>query len=288
MNNLYLRRALRMAIGMFIGVLLYHGLDLLQGFWVILTLIITMQATTAATLRKGLQRFVGTLLGILIGYAIISQIQNLWIIDSLLVVFLFLAYWLKAFNLVNYGIFVIPLTIMVVFLFSAIVPSEITALTWARLYDSSIGIVLGMLVTFLILPNSIKPILKQHLKQLKKCGLNYLQALIDFAETGSETNVEQHHLAYLNALSKNRELFADWRYETLFSRKLRQHYFSTMQGLEHYVVLLAALHHLLRQNKEGLTVKQLMAIKKDFAQHPFADTSLAQMRQRLGPLLTEL
>ena len=110
------RRSARMAIAMFIAVLIYRLSNVTQGFWVPLTVAIVMQTTTAATLRKGLQRFLGTVIGIMIGILLLHLVHSAWMIDALLICFLFLAYALKSFNLVNYGIFVVPLSIMVTLL----------------------------------------------------------------------------------------------------------------------------------------------------------------------------
>ena len=168
-----------------------------------------MQGTTAATLRKGLQRFVGTLVGIPLGSIVSIYIHNPNIIDALLVISLFVAYWLKSFNLVNYGIFVIPLSFMVVCLFTAIAYDAV-ALTWARLYDSVIGII-SLIITFVVLPSSIKPRVNNYLSRVKRAK-EYLDAIADWVKTDEISSLRKSRDAYLEALSKNRELHADWRY----------------------------------------------------------------------------
>ena len=133
LQSIFFRRASRVSIAVFFSVLLYRYFSILQGLWIPLTIIIVMQGTTAATFRKGLQRFLGTLIGAILGSLIYIYVKNPIYLDIILVLSFFIAYYMKASIMVNYGIFVIPITIMVVVLVSNFLPNEAYALIPARL-----------------------------------------------------------------------------------------------------------------------------------------------------------
>ncbi len=245
-----IRRALRMAIAMFMAVIAYRTIGLTQGFWVPLTVCIIMQTTTGATLRKGLQRLVGTFLGIIIGSLLVMWIHESLIIDILLVLFLFLAYALKAFNLTNYGIFVVPLTIMVVFLVSAVAPQEAYHLIWARLYDTALGAIIAVLITFLIFPISLKAEVKKGKVNIINAQAQYLDAifnlLLQVAPDSAQQAMQKRHQFEL-ALAENRRLYSDWVYELGLNFSSKNSQLNFLTQTEKLGQFLFALHHIARQ-----------------------------------------
>lgn len=268
LNSIFMRRALRTAFAVFVSVLVYRYFALLQGFWVPLTVVIVMQATTAATLRKGLQRFLGTMVGILLGSILLLKIHNVYIIDTLLIVFLFLAYYLKAFNLINYGIFVIPISITVVFLVSTFVPVEAQALIVARLYDTIIGAIIGVVVTLVVFPNSLKKEVSKGIQHFMVGQYYYFNAIVAcLLQTDStEVNAQQEAITkrdqFEKDLSLNRRLFEDWKYELWikfipggsaqlkFASKERHENF--LQLSEKIGQFLFSLHYLAKKNDRQL------------------------------------
>lgn len=224
LGSLIFRRAIRTSLAVFIGVVIYRNFSLVQGFWVPLTIVIIMQATTAATLRKGLQRFIGTLVGVTLGSLLALNVHHPYIIDALLVIFLFIAYYMKAFNLINYGVFVIPLSIMIVFLISAIVPQEHAhAIILARLYDTSVGALIGITMTFLVLPNSLKQDIEKGVANVIDQQFQYLKMICHYLlETNDQTQLFAIRNKFEQALSTNRHFYEDWRYE-LWIKLKREH-----------------------------------------------------------------
>ncbi len=253
------RRALRMALAMFVGTVIYYYAHLMQGFWVPLTVCIVMQLTTGGTLRKGLQRFVGTILGLLIGFLLVEWIHSLWVIDLLLVVFLTLTYMTKAFNLVNYGIFVVPLSAMVAILVTFFVPHEANSLIVARLYDTTIGAALGVVFTLLIFPTSLKPEIEKNNQHTLQLQQHYLQAILQhlLRHDNSEALLKQSFNQFTTALMENRRLYADWVYEVWFDSERKQTQQKFLKTTEKTGQALFALQELAREGLPDDTASEL-------------------------------
>lgn len=262
-SNIFLRRAVRTGVAVFISVLIYRDLSLVQGFWVPLTVIIVMQATTAATLRRGIQRFLGTFLGILLGSILVLNIKNTMVIDIFLIVFVFLAYYLKAFKEINYGVFVVPLTMMVVFLMAAVVPEKSHQLILARLYDTSLGALIGVIVTFVVLPNSLKEDINQGINALLLAQYQYLYAICHYLLQNDKNpeQMNQSRYTFETALSADRRFYNDWRYEVWAKFKKNHYYYAFLLHSEKLGQFLFSMHHLAHQASASLDddVKILLA-----------------------------
>lgn len=251
LHSIFFRRALRTAIALFIGVIIYRYFNLTQGFWVPLTALIVMQATTAATLRKGLQRFLGTMLGVVLGTLAVEKIQVSYGIDLLLIVFFFITYYLKSFNLVNYGIYVVPLTVAVVFLLSAIVPQHAQVLITARLYDTLIGAALGVFVTLFVFPNSLRQDVTDGMENLITTQYRYLTAIINLLlQNGNREQqakqAQEVRQQFECCLSANRRYFADWRYELWVRFRKAKTHENRLRLSEKMGQFLFSLHYLAR------------------------------------------
>lgn len=256
------RRAIRTSIAVFISVILYRHFSLTQGFWFPLTIVIVMQASTAATLRKGLQRFLGTIIGIVIGSLLALHIHNSYSIDFLLIFFLFVAYYAKSFNLINYGIFVVPLTIMVVFLVSALVPQESHHLILARLYDTSLGALLGVLITLFVFPNSLEQDVDKGIKKTIKIQYQYFNAVLNLllARADSKQLALQKRERFEQCLSTNRILFNEWIYELWLKLEPKHRHENIIIQIEKLGQFLFALHHLARSGIPESLSTQLNSI----------------------------
>ena len=278
-SSLIHRRAVRMALTIFIGVWFYRSLHLLQGFWVILTISIVMQTTVGASLRKGLQRLLGTFAGLLIGTLLVITIHNPLIIDILLVFFLFIAYWMKSFNAINYGIFVIPLTIMVVFLVSAVAPDEAHRLIYARFYDTALGGILAIIATFLILPNKVEPDFNRNAQALLETETEYFKAMTALLNgEDQKTAAHQAKVKLQKTLLRQHAIAPEWRYEkALHPVLLTQHRHFLLQH-EKIAANLFALHYLaestLKLETHSLGSLHAISTHLDYLQHALGTTAL--------------
>jgi len=220
LESIGFRRALRSAIVVFLSVIIYHVFALTQGYWVTMTAVIVVQATVGATLRKSFQRFLGTLLGVMIASLLLLWIRDRFIIEILVIIFLFCTYFFNPYsNLINYGFTMIPLSIMVVFLIALINPEKINAgIIYARFYDTVIGAALGILGSFFLFPNKVKREFNTSKRYLEKQLADYFLAIMNMFLNipGAEIQAKAKKRQVENALLLDRQFFLERRYETHF------------------------------------------------------------------------
>lgn len=221
LESIGFRRALRSAIVVFLSVIIYHVFSLTQGYWVTMTAVIVVQATVGATLRKGFQRFLGTLLGVMIASLLLLWIHDRFMIEILMILFLFFTYFFNPYtsNLINYGFIMIPLSIMVVFLIALTNPEKINAgLVYARFYDTVIGAALGVLGSLFLFPNKTKGEFNTSKEYLQKQLADYFLAIMDMFLNRQNADIQakakKRQVEY--ALLSDRQFCLERRYETHF------------------------------------------------------------------------
>lgn len=293
LDGLIFRRAVRSALVVFLSVLVYHFFQLTQGYWVTLTTLIVMQATIGATLRKGVQRFLGTLLGVAIASVLLLYIHNRMIIDVLVMIFIFLAYYCNPYNnLVNYGLVVIPLSISVVLMIDLMTPEKINAhIILARFYDTVIGAVLGILGAVLIFPNKVKHQFESSKIYLDNQLLEYYKLIIDMLLTAPHAaeKARRKKIIIESALLSDRQYYLERKYEMhwqflsaqyqkekLFlekSEKIAQQLFSLHQIVKHchlrdeFIIFKQLIFHLKNIENNWLNLeKPLNYLKEKLAQ----------------------
>lgn len=220
LNEIVVKRALRMALALGFSTFIYRYFSIMQGFWIPVTCLIVLQPTLGSTLRKGLQRFLGTILGILLGTGILMCTQQSWQVDFLLLLLLFVAFYAKSFTIVNYGIYVVPVTAMMVMLISAIEPQHTSALILARLYDTSLGALIAVIASLIFFPLTHETLVQEGLSTLRKSSEVYLNALLN--ERLDQLNVLRQQ--FEQSLSAYRIIYEDSFYEHIFRPKKKQFY----------------------------------------------------------------
>lgn len=149
-----IRHAIKTGIAAVIAALLYHFLNLPNGYWAVITAIVIMQSnidtgSIEKTLKLGVQRFIGTLSGGLIGFIVLLLFNpTYW--EMLLLMFIlillgnFLTHFYKGFNLFG-------ATATVVILLSH--HQSITDnLAFLRIGEILVGVLVAIAVTVLIWP----------------------------------------------------------------------------------------------------------------------------------------
>lgn len=248
-SYLFSRKTIRYFFAILIAMFVARYFSFTQGFWIPLTTAIVLQGTLGSTLRKGLQRFVGTILGILLGTIFVLCFHNMWVIQALLVITLFVAYYLKACNILNYGIFVVPLSAMVVMLVSVLVPAEAHALIWARCYDTTIGALIAVVMAALFFPQSQLKLLKLSVEKTEAALLNYYAGFMK----GSGA-LHQARLELEESLSDNRTLYADAFYELMWMPKRRLAMRQFIDASSERLQLFVGLEGLFQSANENLKI----------------------------------
>ena len=132
--------ALRLAVAVGAGSLLYRLVDLPHGYWVPLTTLAILQPTEHGTLLRSLQRVAGTLLAAALIVGVLLATDNPWLLVACAAATAFLLY---ALDERGYFWLVVLLTPTVLLMISA-VDFEGDTVALDRVADTMLGIVIGL------------------------------------------------------------------------------------------------------------------------------------------------
>ncbi|MBC7695631.1 MAG: FUSC family protein [Burkholderiales bacterium] len=147
-NSEHFTYALRVAIGLCIGVFIYKFLEIDHGHWIALTMMIVIQPYFGATRKKGIERIIGTVGGIILGGVImLLPLPHQVFVGMLVIVSFFVAYFLRN----NYKIGVFFTTIMMVVLMQLSQQGSWELIGW-RVLSTLIGALLALIVSYVFWP----------------------------------------------------------------------------------------------------------------------------------------
>lgn len=241
-NRIFVRDAIRLAIAVFVASIIAEFAPIERGLWIPMTTLIVMGTTIGGTLRKGLHRFWGTVFGLVVGSLLAYAITSHFAQYLVLILSLFAAYYLRAFVLVNYGIFVIPVTITVVFVHNLYSTANPLLLLEERLLSTLIGLAVGIVATLFIFPARVSEEILLGRKKVSEAMADYLAAIAKLTQGGEERAAIQSKRALEKSLLTHRLLFPDARYELV----KRAQYRSFLRQMERSIQLLFGLHNALR------------------------------------------
>ena len=163
-QSVYLRYAIRLTIACFLAVLLYTLLALHNGYWLAFSVLACVWPTTGISLQRIRQRMIGTFLGMWLGILIAHFfIGQYWLIELVLPLFIFLMFYLKAYD---YSLFVL-FTTVVTMLFVCLLDPGDWHMAITRLELTLGGVLIAFFSTLFILPVHESRQLPRRLKTLK-------------------------------------------------------------------------------------------------------------------------
>jgi len=173
-NSQHFIYALRVAVGLSIGVFVYKFFKIDHGHWISLTMLIVIQPYFGATRKKGIERIVGTVIGIVLGGAImLLPLPHDVFVGLLIIVSFFVAYFLRN----NYKVGVFFVTIMMVILMQISQQASWELIGW-RVLCTLIGALLAVVASYVFWPvwekKRFPPLMEYALLQNK----NYLQRVL--------------------------------------------------------------------------------------------------------------
>lgn len=202
-NSQQFKYALRVALGLSIGVFMFKYFNIDHGYWIPLTMIIVIQPYYGATRKKSIERIIGTVAGILLGGLImLLPLPHQVFIGLLVIVSFFVAYFLRN----NYKIGVFFVTIMMVILMQLSQQGSWELIGW-RILSTLIGAVLAIVAGYVFWPIWEKqrfPLLFKYSIQQNKL---YLQQVINYANGTLGPNESWHKHRRL-AEASNNDVFA--------------------------------------------------------------------------------
>lgn len=202
-NSQQFKYALRVAIGLCIGVFAFKFFNIDHGHWIPLTMIIVIQPYYGATRKKGIERIAGTVAGILVGGIIMLLPLPHYVFVALLVVIsFFVAYFLRN----NYKVGVFFVTIMMVVMMQISQQASWELIGW-RIISTLIGAALALLASYAFWPiwesQRFPALMKVAVTQNK----HYLSQVIKYLNRQLPANESWHKHRRL-AEAANNDVFA--------------------------------------------------------------------------------
>ncbi|MGF1933619.1 MAG: FUSC family protein [Nostoc sp. ChiQUE02] len=149
LDSAIFRHALRIAVSLTVGVILYSITNLPMGYWVTLTIMLVLKPNLGATFQRFFQRVGGTILGAVLAAVLVATITSKPILDIIILLTVFFGISLIGFN---YGYSVVFLSIFVLLIIDIGHP-----IGWEfagfRVLNTLIGAGLAFASHYFILPN---------------------------------------------------------------------------------------------------------------------------------------
>lgn len=169
-----LRHAVRLAVAAAVGAGLYRAVDLWHGYWVPLTILFILRPEFGSTFTRGLQRYAGTALGVVIATVIAAALHPgpyaLATITTVMAVSMF------AFLIANYGLFVVSVTVFIVFV-SAFAGAPEHSAALHRLIATAIGTTIT-LAAMALWPTWERSTLPDTVAEMIEADRAYLRAVL--------------------------------------------------------------------------------------------------------------
>lgn len=156
------RHALRAALAITVAIALAKGLGLAHSVWVPVSVLVVMRPSLGGTLHISRRRLAGTAMGAAAGVLVAWMHLPVPAVAVLVLLFSFLIFYFKA---VNYTQFTASLTFVLVVILGAVFSH-----TWQggaeRVFDTVLGICIGLAASFMIWPNFARKHLRQEMGRL--------------------------------------------------------------------------------------------------------------------------
>lgn len=160
----YLRYSFRGAIAALIAIIIADSLHLRQNYWVLFGTITVLKFNVGASFQRGKQRLLGTLFGVIISIAVAVLMLHWHINPVFCVPFLVL---LAVYYFWQYTITIFFITLIFV-IFFGINASDPFGYGINRLLDTSLGIVIAMIISMYVWPNKVSSALDKDLTNFLK------------------------------------------------------------------------------------------------------------------------
>lgn len=163
-NSRQFSYAIRVALGLAIGVFIFRFFHIDHGYWIPLTMMIVIQPYYGATLKKGIERMTGTLAGVVAGgLVLLLPLSHETSIVILVIDSFFVAWFLR--NNYKWGVFFV--TIMMVLLMQLSQQGSWELIGW-RILSTLAGALLALLAGYAFWPDWEK----DHFPQLMQTALS--------------------------------------------------------------------------------------------------------------------
>lgn len=168
------RHSLRLALSVMVGIAIGSYLEVLNGYWITLTLIVILRPNYGLTKERFKHRTIGTLFGGGIGYIIILLTQN-----PVLISILSILGFVVGMSMVqrNYKTAAAFITMHVLFIYALLVPNALEFAQY-RVIDTLIGAGIAAIANLLLLPAWEIKNIDRTLARVFKANKEYLEQIV--------------------------------------------------------------------------------------------------------------
>ncbi|MHC5361452.1 FUSC family protein [Myroides sp. LJL110] len=167
--------ASRLTITVLTGLIISNIFNLLNGYWILLTIVVIMRPGYGLTKQRSFERVIGTVAGGLIAFGLLYLIQeNVQVLAYLVVLSMILGYW---FSHTDYKVGVTFVTIYVVLIYGILTPNFMDLLTY-RIIDTFIGAVLAFCANYFLWPSWEFLNVNKHLSKSIQANKQYVKEIV--------------------------------------------------------------------------------------------------------------
>ncbi|MDF2437141.1 MAG: hypothetical protein K0Q95_1517 [Bacteroidota bacterium] len=236
-----LRVTIACMIGFVVAQLLNYGH---HSYWILITIVFIMKPAFSLTKQRNMQRLLGTAVGGLLGLVILYFIKDPSIVFSFLLAFMLGTY---TFMRINYIAMVICTTPYVLILFKITGTGYISVIE-ERVIDTAVGCAIALLSGYLLFPKWEAEELDDHLRNVLKANLNYIQYFAGYI-CGQPIDRINYKLARKEVFVSSANLSA--AFQRMLSEPKKKRTNSTK------VYEFVVLNHILSSNIAGLTADKI-------------------------------
>lgn len=244
-----LKRSFSEAIAVLIAVIVSFHFSLNEKFWLIMTTILVMQTAIGLTLRQGLERFIVIAFGAALGTSLVLLINYPWIIYGLAIIAFSVGCFYSLKNSLNYFALSIPFLLGFILLLTMVLPAENNHVLSSRLYDITLGAIIGILTNLLIFPSRVDVEFRENMVQVLNSYSDYLTSIVNLLFKNSDSvtsaNEKKYHVEYI--LQAQTAFFPAWVYESGFSVSMRVGHRHFLIMIERVGQILFSMNNIARQ-----------------------------------------
>jgi uncharacterized membrane protein YccC len=242
-----IRRALSMAIAVFVAVLIDRYYSVLQEFWVPLIAILVVYMTVQMNFRQSLQRVL-----VIVGTVFCASSLSGWmdqpVLTDVIVVAIFaIGYGFHHTSLTKGHTVSIPLLIAVVVLM-VLIPFPSSSTLFPRMHDVVLGGIVGVVAGLLIFPAQPDADFRKGVIPVLQAYNDYLLAIMEllFRLPKAELVAQQAKYRVELVLQVQQEFFPEWVYDAGFNPALQQGHRHFLIKIEQLGQVLFAMHQIAR------------------------------------------
>lgn len=261
-----IKRVVPRALAIFVAVVISFYFALSEKFWLPLAAMLVMQTGVGLALRQGMERFFTIALGVALGTVLVVVIKQPVLIAVLTAILFTLFCYFAVKESLHYFVLSMPFLFALILLITMLLPISHPTILYERLYDVTIGAVVGLVTNLVVFPvradaefrNNVAPVLDAYrLYLISIMDLLYKKNGAFEKALASKNRVEQ-------TLQAQSAFFPVWVYQSGLSIALRQGHRHFLVMVERVGQILFSMHHVARYSFDPVLLKDLQAPLEGF------------------------